>query len=67
MNQPEYIVEDLEKTPLTASKQDSLDRDYLALLADLEVLLRESKRVYNWHADIIDSLQVLVRSVREQS
>ncbi len=63
---PEYILEESEKIHPTGNLQVSSDRDYLALLADLEILHAESKLAFGMLENITSSLLVLVASVREQ-
>ncbi len=64
--EPEYILEESEKTVHMERLPDSLGRDYLALLADSEVLYREFERVLGLLGNITKQLRMLELSVSER-
>ncbi len=65
--EPEYILEESEKTLLTEKVQACLNRDFLALVADLEGLSKEVTKLVDSCLGIEGDLHVVVRSLREQS
>ncbi len=64
---PEYTVVESEKIHLTGNLLDNSDRNYLALLADLEILSKEAIKLESTFAGITSSLHMLVLSLREQA
>ncbi len=63
---PEFILAESEKTALTGKLQANLSRDYLACLADSEVLLKELQSLVLSFSNITSSLRMLELSVQEQ-
>ncbi len=66
MTQTESIVVESEKIHLTEKRLDNFARDYLALLADTEILYKDFTGVRDMLENIIASLRVLEVSVSEQ-
>ncbi len=64
--EPEYIVEESEKTHLTERKLDSSDRNYLEVVADLAKLYQEVSTCIITLEGIRGSLAVLVESLEVQ-
>ncbi len=63
---PEFIVEELVKTPHTVNKPGSSDRDYQAVQADLALLYQELNISVDILGRIRDSVLVLEQSLGEQ-
>ncbi len=63
--EPEFSVLESGRIVHMGKRQDSIVRDYLALLADLESLRQESSKLVDTSLSIENQLQVLVRSLRE--
>ncbi len=64
--EPEFIVEESARMRLMEKLQDSTDRNYDSVVADLDSLLKEFLQLRDSFERITNSLQVLVQSVLEQ-
>ncbi len=64
--EPEYTVQESEKTLLTVNKPDCLNRNYFAVVADLVQLEQQLILQADISEKILGSLHVLVQSLVEQ-